>query len=757
MFRFYGRKKMSMLSSVKFILTFVLIVLLTNIFLSSSMYASYKNHSLELAQNNAVEELSQLSYSTNFMFEAAKMTLVQLYSNPAALKLMNYDYLTELEAAALLQQVSIVNINLPFVNSIYIYNRNAEKIYFEGKVFPLDSFPDEDIVDQLKNTPNMDILKPLARKIPQVGTYTTLAPGREPAEEVYTFIFFEKQKEYVDNAIVLNVSQEWMKNTLDSMNPTISSETLVVDANGLITLGNGAYHYLDNIKDSFFIDDIMNDEKTSGHVIKNINEQDYLVSYVSSNVSDWKFIRLTPYDFVIGKLQRITLYSVFIFALVTVLSVMVVLFFSRNFYGIFSKRITELQRKFDMEKNAGYEKKQQYLKLLLTQQVDKSTMNHYFSRFKITLHTDKSLVAVVFKIARYPEYCEKYPPEDRELFTYGCINIINEIAANASFSGEAADLGEGLIGVLLNADGEENEDATLRLETMVKEIQSKTEEYLDMVFTVCIGDIVDDMGQVKESVDSCLEALDYRLFYEPRAVLYTSGIAEIKKKEYVFPEDAASGFIVCLLKGDREGAYGYQKTMIASTRGYSVNSLQTMLMQLIVLIKEGVKKHSLLAFEVSYEPFIAIISRITAFESLEDLETELQKHYDRMFDLLANSMEPVKKHEKYGELLEDVEKFLEKEYTNPNLDPERIAMSFGITSKYLRTIYRKASGEFLGDRINRYRLERAKSQLENTDAPVNDIAQSCGFMNINYFYTLFKKYNGITPNEFRSVNYLKKD
>ena len=55
----------------------------------------------------------------------------------------------------------------------------------------------------------------------------------------------------------------------------------------------------------------------------------------------------------------------------------------------------------------------------------------------------------------------------------------------------------------------------------------------------------------------------------------------------------------------------------------------------------------------------------------------------------------------------------------------------------------------VSDFVNEQRLNYATDQLINTNRPVIDIALDCGFNNVNYFYRLFKRKHGDSPNSYR--------
>jgi AraC-like DNA-binding protein len=61
----------------------------------------------------------------------------------------------------------------------------------------------------------------------------------------------------------------------------------------------------------------------------------------------------------------------------------------------------------------------------------------------------------------------------------------------------------------------------------------------------------------------------------------------------------------------------------------------------------------------------------------------------------------------------------------------------------------KEMGITLKKYVNTYRVEKAKELLATTDGPVADLAYQLGWASSNYFCTVFKKYTGVTPLQYR--------
>ena len=74
------------------------------------------------------------------------------------------------------------------------------------------------------------------------------------------------------------------------------------------------------------------------------------------------------------------------------------------------------------------------------------------------------------------------------------------------------------------------------------------------------------------------------------------------------------------------------------------------------------------------------------------------------------------------------------------------------TSSFHRAFWR-VIGVTPKDYITRKRIEIAREMLKKTDVSVIDIAMQCGFSTSQYFATVFRRYTGFTPSEYRKQVY----
>ena len=78
-----------------------------------------------------------------------------------------------------------------------------------------------------------------------------------------------------------------------------------------------------------------------------------------------------------------------------------------------------------------------------------------------------------------------------------------------------------------------------------------------------------------------------------------------------------------------------------------------------------------------------------------------------------------------------------------------IAQACACSQSTVCHVFKQYTGESIKKYIDNLRINQAKRLLSTSDLPINRIAQLCGFSNINYFPTAFKKQIGISPTEYR--------
>lgn len=94
--------------------------------------------------------------------------------------------------------------------------------------------------------------------------------------------------------------------------------------------------------------------------------------------------------------------------------------------------------------------------------------------------------------------------------------------------------------------------------------------------------------------------------------------------------------------------------------------------------------------------------------------------------------------------------WIHKHYHRPFTVGE-LARSIGYQADYLSSLFKRSTGMSIVQYTLQLRLRMAKSLLTNYDISIKEAAYSCGFPDEKYFMRLFKRSEGITPSQFRSL------
>lgn len=89
-----------------------------------------------------------------------------------------------------------------------------------------------------------------------------------------------------------------------------------------------------------------------------------------------------------------------------------------------------------------------------------------------------------------------------------------------------------------------------------------------------------------------------------------------------------------------------------------------------------------------------------------------------------------------------------KQELHDNAALERTAEQLGITTRYLRRVFREDMGVGIHQYLTGIRIQTAKSLLENTGLLVRDVGAAVGFSNPEYFNRFFQKHVGVTPGKY---------
>lgn len=99
-------------------------------------------------------------------------------------------------------------------------------------------------------------------------------------------------------------------------------------------------------------------------------------------------------------------------------------------------------------------------------------------------------------------------------------------------------------------------------------------------------------------------------------------------------------------------------------------------------------------------------------------------------------------------LVYECQKYIDEHYEE-TLPVTEIARAIGTSASYLSRIFKEATGQTIIYTLNQKKMKKAKEYIRNTDMKIYEIADCLGFENATYFSHFFKKYEGISPKDYK--------
>jgi len=145
--------------------------------------------------------------------------------------------------------------------------------------------------------------------------------------------------------------------------------------------------------------------------------------------------------------------------------------------------------------------------------------------------------------------------------------------------------------------------------------------------------------------------------------------------------------------------------------------------------------------ELSYATFTNEISR------LETL-TEMEKSFAYIITYICENKQ-LARNNKTDNTISNIIMYIESNFTDVNISSKTIADVVKLSPRYVSKLFYEHTEQTIQSYINEYRINMAKDMLKTSEYTIEEILSKIGWPNLKHFYTVFKKYTGLTPSEYR--------
>ena len=649
------------------------------------------------------------------------------------------DSLTALRALSEMRQ------SVKQLHSIYIYNEYEDLIYSSTglaaySVREKQTFIDQDFIGILENIDRYPKYSPILRRVSEEK------PNGQLVEEyVYTYLLYDSYSSgSIKNILALNFHLGWMGEALSYISSESGRESTVwvVDRNREIVYADNSMLIGTEAAEERFPDAIF--RNASGYMMTQDGQNREMLVYATPNragYDQWTFVSVSNYSEMIKPFTRLRSIIYYIAAAVILLSLGGTAFFSRSVYRPVKEVIdTAESLRLDQEKKKELERtlylrrlfqgdlseepskiKEQLQEIGLEYNIDRENrlalisvdyLNSYLIQFKNNLENTEQFIGETIRQSIAENYHEFILLKMRD--GLWCVCVLAEISVRMH-----------------------------RLQRVFDQINSRLMEQYGLSVSIAVSSMGHSAGDIPFLYAEASNNLSYRFLLGQNRIFNPEEMDEYGKEKFAYPLETEEKMVSSIFSGKPQEAEAYYERFVDQIRFYPISDIKIS----FVLLANAIKRASSNTItEVS-----GIMMEFDHFHhKLQELET-LDEVNQMFHHLIQEITEKAQRYtqKKYEQLIQQVKDFVAENYGSIALSMNDVADHVDMSAAYLGRLFKQLTGVTFSEYLTKFRLDTACDMLLNTGKTVNEISDAVGFTNSSYFYIVFKKNLGCTPNQYR--------
>lgn len=755
---------------IKIIVSYIVVGTILLSLLSIFLYKSFEANTLQQIQDNNEKMLYQSYKMTETYWVSTFGYMYQQYIGDSVLNEgLEGTNLNAPDYGRISKQLSNIKESNNFIRSIYLYNVKSDLIFSNlSTVLNLNDFYDKEFLTSLDKYDGTRMPFLLPRKV----TYNI--NGQKETINVISLIFMQKDaNKKLTSLVVYNLDEQVLQQVVTSENVDKLNEMFIIDNNGTVISHPDEKKINTNMKNDMYIKNIMNSDDSSGTFIDIVAGRKTVVNFKKWSNLQWTFVSVSDYNVLVKKAESIQHSAIFIICFFIFISIFISLIFTNNIYLPIIKLIKKIRSNNKNDEMLGVSELE-YLSNTyeyLLQNIDKPNLSYLDSEVmkKIVLnqllHSDyndieyikkslenievkfnyKYFVVIVFRVDDYFELCKKYDKKSNNLMLYGLCNICDEIFRNIFEILEVCEAGKDNVSIIINQS--ETEIDLEKINNTMVEVQNAIEKYLSISITGGVSSNAEDISKIWYLYDNAFECTNYRVIRGYKSIInYT----QLQREVYVYPQEIELRIIDSLKNIDETNLNESLRDFIANISNFSYDEMQLAFTQLSLIVLKHFKT------EVSDKAFVdsqldsgykSINNMFATYDRVDKIEEWFKEIFNKMLNAFKNQ-----KDTKHADLINIIIKYIVENFCDSNISIHTLSEIVGLSPNYLRTLFKENIGISISNYIVKLRIDRTKELLIKTDYPAYKISEMVGYNSSTYFYTVFKKNCGTSPDDFRKEN-----
>jgi AraC-like DNA-binding protein len=714
---------------------------------------------IELVLNNTVKNVLQMVNGSQFNILKGATTYEKL----------NSDYENISKAFEVTDSLNEIVNNNPSVHSAFFYLDNSDYVISTDKgVVRLEDYED---IDWLKEA-TAQISGPGGVWYPRSLTSQNVSESNAQGQDVAVISYVFRLSKLVTatkGTVVVNVSEAEICEYLNSSRFGTEMEGLLVDKNGVVISNLDKSKLFKELSEDNYLKNVIGTIKGSGFEYVNNEKDKSLYTYYKTSFCDWTYIAKYPMENLMQKSNsmraRYTLLTIVIIIIGTLLSILAASKFSKPMRQLVKELREREGAEFNSSRNemtfladafSKIRTQEDNLHKLLKER-EKETKNLALNNLLIGEMSNESEVEEVKKLFPYNHYMVALASIDNmkvyqnqtnhDIRSYHRFLLFDKIEQNfpEGYNVSCVRYVGGTFAIIINMKEYDHSKVPRTVGNILTIVKNEAAEIMGSTITIGVSAVHNDYEGIKDCAVEATEAVKNRLIEGRNSIIFWKSKNKESRK-YHYSYSSEKKILNYLNAGDAESIEQELKVVINEIKNIeniTTDNIMFIFNQLAGATIKYMAEHNLTT-SILAGSNANIYAKIAEFDTLEDIESYLNELYRA---IISNSEEGNELSE--TRYWEQIMKYINEHYKE-DIVFEDLAEKIGISYSYLRKLVKEETGKSLMDNVNLLRIEEVKRLLLHSNLNISQIAIEVGYRNVQSVNRFFKKYEGISPSDYKN-------
>jgi len=332
-----------------------------------------------------------------------------------------------------------------------------------------------------------------------------------------------------------------------------------------------------------------------------------------------------------------------------------------------------------------------------------------------------------------------------QLYQFALISSLEEITSE-DFSFLTLPLNNRSLLFIARPMGDEELDLD-ELQDKLNYLQQMIENCCDFTVSIAISSPGSGYRDLPVKFRECTNALEYRFYLGNNSLIsYSDMNTFFKAKDHTVLEQLQRRLMEQIRAGNQKNALdiaesirSYVYELKAEDKAY-IKSFYLSVLSSINILRNSFTGNS---EDNSNLNLTGLYPLIEACDNITDLHDILNEAVKSAAEKINSYNNKSMKH-----LLKNAVEYLEAHYNEP-ITLNDVSEALYVSPFYLSRMFKKELNKNFVDYLNEIRIRKAKELLTDARYKTYEVAEAVGISDPHYFSKLFKKYEGITPTEYK--------